>query len=349
MKHRIGIIGYGGMGGWHVNKLQTMENPEIAGIWDIRECQREKARGKGIHVYESLEDLLSDETVDLVLIATPIDVHKPLAIAAMEAGKNVVCEKPVTLNSADLQEMVDASVRTGKVFTVHQNRRWDKDFLVVKKIIEEGTLGPIFRIESRVQGAHGIPGDWRGLPEHGGGMILDWGVHLLDQALLLYPEAKIETVYATVSHVTNTLVDDGFYADLLFDNGIHMWVEVGTSNFVELPRWMVNGTDGTAIIEDFKRNGKIVCAHGEDDKDVVPVVTAAGLTKTMAPRREETIKTLPLPEVESDVRDFYRNLMAVIDGEAEQIVKLPQVQRVMRLMEAIMESATTGKVVAFEE
>ena len=349
MKHRIGIIGYGGMGGWHVNKLATLDNPELAGIWDIRECQREKARGKGIHVYESLEDLLSDETVDLVLIATPNDVHTPLAIAAMEAGKNVVCEKPVTLNSADLQEMVDTSVRTGKVFTVHQNRRWDKDFLVVKKIIEEGTLGPIFRIEARVQGAHGIPGDWRGLPEHGGGMILDWGVHLLDQALLLYPEAKLQSVYATVSHVTNTLVDDGFYADLLFDNGIHMWVEVGTSNFVELPRWMVNGTDGTAIIEDFKRNGKIVCAHGEDDKDVVPVVTAAGLTKTMAPRREETIKTLPLPEVESDVRDFYRNLMAVIDGEAEQIVKLPQVQRVMRLMEAIMESATTGKVVAFEE
>ena len=349
MKHRIGIIGYGGMGGWHVNKLQTMENPEIAGIWDIRECQREKALSKGLHVYESLEALLADETVDLVLIATPNDVHKPLAIAAMEAGKNVVCEKPVTLNSADLQEMVDTSVRTGKVFTVHQNRRWDKDFLVVKKIIEEGTLGPIFRIESRVQGAHGIPGDWRALPEHGGGMILDWGVHLLDQALLLYPEAKLQSVYATVSHVTNTLVDDGFYADLLFDNGIHMWVEVGTSNFVELPRWMVNGTDGTAIIEDFKRNGKIVCAHGEDDKDVVPVVTAAGLTKTMAPRREETIKTLPLPEVESDVRDFYRNLMAVIDGEAEQIVKLPQVQRVMRLMEAIMESATTGKVVAFEE
>ena len=349
MKHRIGVIGYGGMGGWHVNKIATIENIELAGIWDIRECQREKARGKGIHVYESLEDLLSDETVDLVLIATPNDVHKPLAIAAMEAGKNVVCEKPVTLNSADLQEMVDTSVRTGKVFTVHQNRRWDKDFLVVKKIIEEGTLGPIFRIESRVQGAHGIPGDWRALPEHGGGMILDWGVHLLDQALLLYPEAKLQSVYATVSHVTNTLVDDGFYADLLFDNGIHMWVEVGTSNFVELPRWMVNGTDGTAIIEDFKRNGKIVCAHGEDDKDVVPVVTAAGLTKTMAPRREETIKTLPLPEVESDVRDFYRNLMAVIDGEAEQIVKLPQVQRVMRLMEAIMESATTGKVVAFEE
>ena len=349
MKHRIGVIGYGGMGGWHVNKIATIENIELAGIWDIRECQREKACEKGIHVYESLEALLADETVDMVLIATPNDVHKPLAIAAMEAGKNVVCEKPVTLNSADLQEMVDASVRTGKVFTVHQNRRWDKDFLVVKKIIEDGTLGPIFRIESRVQGAHGIPGDWRGMKQHGGGMILDWGVHLLDQMLLIYPDAKIKSVYANVSHVTNDEVDDGFCTELLFDNGVRAWVEVGTSNFIELPRWVVEGVDGTALIEDFKRNGKIVCANGEDDKNVVPVATAAGLTKTMAPRREETIKTLPLPEVESDVRDFYRNLMAVIDGEAEIIVKLPQVQRVMRLMEAIMESATTGQVVAFEQ
>ena len=336
MKHRIGIIGYGGMGGWHVNKLLTMENPELAGIWDIRQCQREKAQSKGLYVYESLEALLADKTVDLVLIATPNDVHKPLAIAAMEAGKNVVCEKPVTMSSEDLQEMIDASVRTGKVFTVHQNRRWDKDFLVVKKIIEEGTLGDVFRIESRVQGAHGIPGDWRGMKEHGGGMILDWGVHLLDQMLLIYPDAKIKSVYANVSHVTNDEVDDGFCTELLFDNGVRAWVEVGTSNFIELPRWVVEGLDGTAVIEDFHRNGKIVCANGE------------GLTKTMAPRREETIKTLPLPEVESDVRDFYRNLMAVLDGEAEIIVKLPQVQRVMRLMEAIMESATTGQVVALE-
>ena len=285
----------------------------------------------------------------MVLIATPNDMHKPLAIAAMEAGKHVISEKPITLNSSDLQEMIDASERTGKFLCVHQNRRWDEDYLTVKKIIEEGNLGQIFRLESRVHGAHGIPGDWRGMPEHGGGMILDWGVHLLDQALLLYPEAKLNTVYATVSNVTNTLVDDGFTADLGFDNGVHMIVEVGTSNFISLPRWMVLGTDGTAIIEDWDLSGRMVCAHGMDDKDVVPVVTAAGLTKTMAPRREDTIKTLPLPKVESDVRDFYRNVVAHLNGEADRLITLPQVARVMRLMEAIMESAATKKVVEFEQ
>ena len=128
-----------------------------------------------------------------------------------------------------------------------------------------------------------------------------------------------------------------------------MTIEVGTSNFVSLPRWMVLGTDGTAIIEDWNLNGRMVCAHGLDDKDVVPVVTAAGLTKTMAPRREDTIKTLPLPVVKSDVRDFYRNVVAHLNGEADRLITLPQVARVMRLMEAIKESAATKKVINFEQ
>ena len=349
MKHRLAIVGLGGMGTWHLNELETMTEPEVAGIWDIKESRREYAASRNVHVYASLENLLADETVDMVLIATPNDMHKPLAIAAMEAGKHVISEKPITLNSEDLQEMIDASQRTGKFLCVHQNRRWDEDFLTVKKIIEEGNLGQIYRLESRVHGAHGIPGDWRAQPQHGGGMILDWGVHLLDQALLFYPNAKLNTVYATVSNVTNTLVDDGFTADLGFDNGVHMIIEVGTSNFISLPRWMVLGTDGTAIIEDWNLNGRMVCAHGLDDKDVVPVVTAAGLTKTMAPRREDTIKTLPLPTVKSDVRDFYRNVVAHLNGEADRLITLPQVQRVMRLMEAIMESAATKKVVEFEQ
>ena len=348
MKHRIAIIGLGGMGTWHLNELQTMDEPEVAGIWDIKEERRAYARSRNVHVYGSLEDVLADKTVDMVLIATPNDMHKPIAIAAMEAGKHAISEKPITLSSADLQEMIDASQRTGKFLCVHQNRRWDEDYLTVKKILEEGRLGQVFRIESRVQGAHGIPGDWRQEPEHGGGMILDWGVHLLDQALLFYPDAKLSTVYATVTNVTNTKVDDGFTADLGFDNGVHMLIEVGTSNFITLPRWVVLGTDGTAFIEDWELHGKIVCAHGLDDKDVVPVVTAAGLTKTMAPRRDDTIRTFPLPQVKSDVRDFYRNVVAHLDGKEDRLIKLPQVMRVMRLMEAIRISAETQKVVNFE-
>lgn len=258
MKHQIAIVGFGGMAGWHYDEIQTIENLEIAGIWDIKEERRAYAAEKGLYVYGSLEELLADSDTDLVLIATPNDVHKPVAIAAMRAGKNVISEKPVTLNSADLQEMILVSEETGKFMTVHQNRRWDEDYLTIKKVLEEGKLGELFRLESRVHGSRGIPGDWRQEKEHGGGMILDWGVHLLDQMLLLFPNVPLRHVHATVTHVTNHLVDDGFCAELMFENGITALVEVGTSNFISLPRWYVLGTDGTAIIEDWSLDRKSV-------------------------------------------------------------------------------------------
>ncbi len=345
MKHKMAIVGFGGMAGWHHKEIQTIDDLEIAGIWDIKEERRAVANQKGLHVYESPEDLLADPETDLVLIATPNDVHKPVAIAAMEAGKNVISEKPVTLSSADLQEMMEASTRTGRFLTVHQNRRWDEDFLTVRNILKEGRLGELFRVESRVHGSRGIPGDWRQEKEHGGGMILDWGVHLLDQMLLLFPGVSIRSVYATWTHVTNQLVDDGFSAELLFENNVRALVEVGTSNFISLPRWYVLGTDGTAVIEDWDLSGRIVRASGVDEKDVMPVITAAGLTKTMAPRRDDSIFTEELPKARSDVREFYLNVMAVLEGREESRIKLPEVMRVMKLMEAIARSAESGEVV----
>lgn len=84
------------------------------------------------------------------------------------------------MNSGELEEMIAASVKAGKIFTVHQNRRWDDDYLCAEKIIEENMLGRVYNIESRVQGDRGVPGDWRNRKAQGGGMVLDWGVHLLD-------------------------------------------------------------------------------------------------------------------------------------------------------------------------
>ena len=185
--------------------------------------------------------------------------------------------------------------------------------------------------------------------EHGGGMVLDWGVHLLDQALMLFPGVALKTIYATLTNVTNQLVDDGFTADLGFANGVHMIVEVGTSNFISLPRWYVLGTNGTAMIQDWGGNLKIVRARGVDKEDVVPVRTAAGLTKTMAPRREDSIFTEERPEEKSDICEFYQNVMAVIEGREESRIKLEEVARVMRVMEAVFASAQNNQVIAFEK
>ncbi len=339
------LIGYGGMGHWHVDKIKTM--PElftISGIYDIRADRLQEAEEKGMKAYPTLEALLADPAIELVTIATPNDFHRPIAIEAMKAGKNVISEKPVTLSSDDLQAMIDAAKKYGKIFSVHQNRRWDEDYLVVKKLCEEKTLGRVFNIESRVHGSRGVPGDWRNTKLQGGGMILDWGVHMLDQLLQIVPEDVI-SVYNVNSHVTNDEVDDGFKVIITFASGLTAQVEVGTSNFINLPRWYVQGENGTAIINDWALNGEIVKVSDWEKRDAVPVVTAAGLTKTMAPRTEETIKRYPLPRVESDVRDYYRNIKKAVAGEAKQLVTHPQMMRVVKLMEALQKSADMNEVV----
>lgn len=338
------LIGYGGMGRWHVEKLRTLPEFEIAGVYDILPERRKAAVKDGLTAYDSLESLLADASVELVTIATPNDLHRPIAIQAMAAGKHVISEKPVTLSSRDLQAMIDASRKYGRIFSVHQNRRWDEDFLIIKQIYEQNSLGRVFNIESRVHGSRGVPGDWRNTWLQGGGMILDWGVHMLDQLLMLVDEPVVST-FCTVSHVTNDEVDDGFKAIITFGNGLTAQVEVGTSNFINLPRWYMQGENGTAVIHDWALNGEIVKVSDWEKRDAVPVVTAAGLTKTMAPRTEETIQRYPLPKVTSDVRDYYRNIARAIRGEEKQLVTHAQMMRVMRLMEACFKSAEENAVV----
>lgn len=344
---QLAIVGLGGMGNWHRELIETIDGLRVCGSYDIREERQQFARDHGITPYESLEALLADPKVDIVLCATPNDVHHDIVIRALRAGKNAVCEKPVAMNAAEHREMMAVAKETGKVFAVHQNRRWDEDYLTMKKIYDDHMLGNVFKIESRVHGSRGIPGDWRQEPEHGGGMLLDWGVHILDQALQMIPE-RVKRVYASFTNVTNEICEDGFTVELTFESGLIYVAEVGTSNFINLPRWYMLGQNGTAVINDWDLNGQITRITDWSKNDAVPIRTAAGLTKTMAPRTEDTIHTDPLPIVHSDIRDYYRNIMAVINGEAEQIVKNEEVQRNMQLIEAIFRSAQTHQVVSFE-
>lgn len=348
-KKRVVVIGYGGMGGWHTRYLLKSDVAELAGIWDIKEERRQLARENGIFVYDSFEAVLTDKTVDILTLAVPNELHMPLAIQAMEAGKNVISEKPVTLNHEDLQKMIDASNRTGRLFTAHQNRRWDCDYLMMKQVYASGELGEVFGVESRIQGSRGIPGDWRGHKEHGGGMILDWGVHLIDQMMGIVYDRKVESLYCRCDHITNYEVDDGFKLDLYFEGDLTARIEVGTSHFISMPRFYMTGTNGSAMINNWQENCRVVCCKNWDEKDVVPVVTAAGLTKTMAPRDSKTITESEILRPESDVHDFYRNVCRAIDGKEHQLITHEQLMRVMKLMEACFLSDKLGKPVEVDD
>ncbi len=343
----VAVIGYGGQGAWHCKQILKSDVCTLAGTYDIREIRRDAAKNDGVKVYESNEAIFADPAVDIVVVAVPNDRHKDLVISALEAGKNVICEKPVEMSVKAFDEMVDASNRTGKFFTVHQNRRWDVDFLATKEVIDSGKIGKPICIESRIHGSRGIPSDWRCEKAYGGGMILDWGVHLIDQMLQLHGE-KIVKVYCTCSHITNKEVDDGFKLYLTYDDGVTALVEVGTYNFLPMPRFYLQAEKGSAKIEDWQHPCHVAKLKAWQEKDVTPVQNAAGITKTMAPRDSLTLDEYDLPIPKSDVHNFYRNVCAAIDGKAERYIKLEEVRRVMCVMEAAFASDEKGQVLNVE-
>ncbi|MBQ8606207.1 MAG: Gfo/Idh/MocA family oxidoreductase [Clostridia bacterium] len=343
MKKNIAVIGYGGQGAWHCDKILASDVCALSGTIDIKEARNDAAREKGIKVYSSAQEIFADPSVDAVVIATPNDVHDELAIAALESGKHVICEKPVSLSVCDLDRMLDAADKNGKLFTVHQNRRWDVDFLAVKGAAHSGMIGDVIRIESRIHGSRGIPSDWRCTKEKGGGMILDWGVHLIDQILQIITE-PVKSVYCVTTHITNNEVDDGFRLELTFESGKTALIEVGTYNFIGMPRFYMQCKDGTLLLEDWRKPATVQKLKAWCEKDVTPVQNAAGITKTMAPRDSLTLDEITLDIPRSDVHEFYRNFCLAMDGKAQQLIKNKEVRRVMCVMEAAFESAKTKQV-----
>lgn len=334
---RVAVIGYGGQGAWHCGQVLKSDVAELAGTYDIKENRRIAAKENNIFVYESNEAIFADENVDIIVVATPNDVHEYLVISALRSGKNVICEKPVALSTESFDRMVSAAEEAGKILSVHQNRRWDVDFLATKQVISSGEIGDVIRIESRIHGSRGIPSDWRCEKEPGGGMILDWGVHLIDQMLQLIPD-KITSVNCNCTHITNQEVDDGFRLELKFETGKSAYVEVGTYNFLPLPRFYMQCKDGSLYLEDWQKKAHVAKLTAWIEKDVTPVQNAAGITKTMAPRDELTLDEYDIERLTSDVHNFYRNFVAAIDGKEEQLIKNCEVRRVLRVMETCFKS-----------
>lgn len=346
--YNLGIVGYGGMATWHHQNMERAPQVKPYAVYDIDPERTAIGAERGLKPYDTLDEILADEEVDIILLTCPNNFHAEYAIRAMRACKHVICEKPVTMNSAELIEVIRVKEETGMHFSVHQNRRWDGDYLTVRKAIGDGLIGKPLLIRSKVLGSRGVPEGWRTHKETGGGMMLDWGVHLLDQVVTMIPE-RLVSVNAKMYHTTYEEVDDGFIADFEFESGLLVSVEVDTVAFINEPRWIVRGDLGSLVVEDWDINGKIVRAR---DKNTVwedeILYTSAGPTKTMAPRTRFSEETLDLPVVRADWMEFYHNYTAVLDGTAEPFVLPGQNLYVMLLMEACFRSSDLRQTVKID-
>jgi len=344
-QYTIGIIGYGGMAVYHQERLIRDPRLRLAGVSDIDPARCDLARAHGLRVYDSNEALLADPGVDLVLVATPNHFHHDLSVAALEAGKHVVCEKPVAMDSAELLSMMDCARRTGRVLTIHQNRRRDADFILVRDALRSGRLGRPFSIESRVLGSRGVPFGWRCHKLAGGGMMLDWGVHLVDQVLQMIPEPVV-SVYAQLFSIHTPEVDDAFKLFLRFESGVTALVEVGTLHYLSLPRWFVCGDRGTLQVDDWSCRNRLVRPRDEAvtwEEEIL--FTKAGPTKTMAPRSSASLEEETLEAGDVDFAQFYTDLLDHLEGKAPLAVTPDEALRVMQVMEAAFRSQETGQAI----
>lgn len=352
-KIRIGIIGHGFMGHEHETMLTQMKEYELVAFTDRDATQLNDVK-EGIKRYATVEELLEDKEIDVVIIAANNNQHLDLVTKAARAGKDIICEKPAAMSVAEFDEMMRVVKECGVKFTVHHQRRFDPDFRTIKEVYDKKALGDVYTIKNQLYGFNGNMHDWHVYISEGGGMLYDWGVHLIDQVLWMV-DSKITSVYATMRNVINFEVDDYFNIQLRFENGMQAEIELGTyylrddSEHWFERHWFMGGNKGTAYVDGFHPEGKIVRTTGLlQNVSGNRTMTAAGPTRSFGNPKPGLIVTEELPEVHTCHQNYFENYYRAYNGEEEFLVKPEQVRRVLSLMEAIRQSAKTGKSVDFE-
>jgi len=316
----VTVVGYG-MGKAHCEFIKSMPGLNLYAVCEIDESRRRAAEQDfGIRTFQNIDQVLEDNITNIVVLATPHDTHGPLAIKAMNAKKHVIVEKVMCLSVAEADAMIQASLNNNVKLTVFHSRRWDSDYLTIKKAIESGILGQIFLIESSVSW-YGEPWGWRREKKHGGGHIYDWGAHLIDQALQLV-SSKAETVFCDFQYRKWGIDVESYMKCLIrFKNHLTFEIDIGDIAFIEKPRWYVLGESG-ALVKKY---------IGPDEKARI--------------RTEPNGNLMEIESVRSEWRDYYVNISQVFNEGGELAVKPEEVRRVMVIIEAAIRSAETGEAI----
>lgn len=344
---KLGIVGFGFMGHCDADMMQTFEDIDLVAVADTNPEQLKDAP-KGVETYGSMDEMLKKADINVVMISTPNPSHLEMVKKAAEMGKHIICEKPAAMTVAEFDEMIEVTEKAGVIFTVHQQRRWDKDYRIMKEVYDRQLVGEMYVIKSQLYGVNGNMHDWHIYPEMGGGMLYDWGVHLIDQILDMV-DSKIDSLYADLRKVINEKVDDYFNILIKFKNGVTAEIELGTYYLTPKRAWFVGGNKGSAIIDGFAGEGSIVrTAHLLENVPGRITMTAAGPTRSFGPPEPGLLVEEPLPKVNVAHRNYFEHFLKAFHGEEDIIVKPEQVRRVLCVMEAVRESARTGEAVRME-
>ena len=318
----VAVVGYGYSG----RAFQSYLISQTQGLNLYAICTRDPGRQKDARetypkarIYSDYGGLLSDESVQLVVLGTPHDTHHDLAVQAMDAGKHVVTDKVMCLNAGEARSMIEARDRNNVVLSVFHNRRWDWDYLTVKRAIQDGLIGDPYLYQVAVM-RYKEPVSWRADKAVSGGILYDWPAHFVDQALQLVPASPSE-VFCQIVYGEGWRTDIGNYGNLLirFENGALYQMEIGNLAAIEKPRWYVCGSEGALIKhgldpqEEFLKKGRILEAE-EDPSDRVRVVSF----------KDGNLKRIALESVRGTWTSYYQNISDVLNRGMELEVKPEQ-------------------------
>lgn len=322
-----GVLGLGSMGmSWHCEQIARIESLDLIAGCDPSEERRAEAREKfGMQTHSDYDEMLAREDLDLVVVATPSAMHRDHVIAALDAGKHCVCEKPLCMDLAECDEIIAAAERSGRMVSAYQNRRWDPDHLAAMAVVHSGVLGELFFTKQismnysaimRTYGVEQFRPQWRAEKQYGGGLLYDFGPHRIDQLLQLLDYPEVRDVYADLNgRVWSDEVDDQCLVIIRFENGVTAQVETTTIARLGIGGTLLAGRNGAY------RDGTVATGEGDN-------------------LREE-----PAPEFERDWDAFYRNIAAHLIAGENLAVPLWQTRRMMAIIDAALRSAASGEVV----
>jgi scyllo-inositol 2-dehydrogenase (NADP+) len=336
----VGVIGYGYAGRvLHCPLIAQTEGLHLTAVSSRDADRREQARQQwGVRVYAQPEELLADEHVLLVVIATPHHTHHALGKMALRAGKHVVIDKPFTLTTAEADDLIAEAQKRHLLLSVFHNRRWDGDYLTVRWAIEEGWLGEVWQIESCV-GRYGHSSRWRAQRESMGSLLHDWGAHLVDQALQCMGMPRQVMAWRHF-RVWQSDVESFIRAVLDYGEGRTFTVEVNYLRAAERPRWYVLGDRGGLVKYGLDPQEKALIAGDITQAQEPPEHRARLWWREGDQMVEHTIES-----VRGDWREYYRNIAGVLLRGEELAVRPEEARDVIRVIEAALQSAESGKPV----